>query len=252
MTFLKSNELRILNLISLLIYFIIFVSIFSTIATIVDDSFARWTFKDITKDMSRSFDGLPWSLWFIVISISDFVEEIVSEFVNFGHYILPFTIPPTLISYYCAYRGKKNGIQTEREVWRQWYENDKTQVDTNMLPTLSGSTSIISHIRRIYNPIRKILRRPMLIAHHFIYHQIAFTTLVIIRSIISSFSFELSNLLVISILSTICTAVSSYIEGTGLINGVRTERLVWTKWYHRLIEVKNENLPFSEPPPAID
>lgn len=234
MTFLISEKFRILNLISLLIYFLIFVSIFTTIATVVDDSFARWTFIDFTDDISRSFDALPWSLWTIVLALSDIVEEIVSEFVNNGHYIVPFAISPTLISYFCANKARKNGIRTERDVWIRWYgkqKNEDGHVGTNTLPTLSGSILVNSHLKRIYDTIRNILRSPIIIVRHFLYHQIAFTILVIIRSIIPYFGIDLITLLVTSFLSVLCTAVSIYIEANGVIIGTKSERHVWTKWY---------------------
>ena len=254
MAYLSSEKLRILNLISLVIYFLIFVSIFTTIATVVDDSFARWTFIDFTDDISRSFDALPWSLWTIVLALSDIVKEIVSEFVNFGHYILPFAIPPTIISYYCANRGRKNGIHTERDVWMRWYENEKFDghVGTNTIPTLSGSIPVNSHFKRIYDTIRNILRSPIIIVRHFLYHQIAFTILVIIRSIIPYFSIGIIDLVIISFLSTICAAVSTFIEANGVINGAESERLVWTKWYFANSKHLSEETPHHAPPNSVD
>ncbi len=255
MTFLTSEKLRILNLISLVIYFLIFVSIFSTIATVVDDSFARWTFKDFTEDISSSFDALPWSLWTIVLALSDIVKEIVSEFVNFGHNILPFAILPTIISYYCANRGRKNGIRTERDVWIRWYEkqkNDDGHGGTNTLPILSGSIKVNSHLKRVYNTVKYIVRTPILLVRHFLYHLIAFTILILIRSIISSFSIDLINLLVISILSTICTIASTYIEANSIINGAKSERHVWTKWYFVNSKYISQEKHHHEPPKSVD
>ena len=254
MTFLTSEKFRILNLISLVIYFLIFVSIFTTIATVVDDSFARWTFKDITEDISRSFDALPWSLWTIVLALSDIVEEIVSEFVNNGHYIVPFAISPTLISYYCANRGRKNGIRTERDVWIRWYEkqkNDGGHGGTNTLPTLSASILVNSHLKRIYDTVKYIVRTPILFVRHFLYHQIAFTILVIIRSIIPYFSIGLIDLVIISILSTICAAVSTFIEANGVISGTKSERHVWTKWYFVNSKHISQVKQLPEPPNSI-
>lgn len=231
MTFLTSEKHRILNLFSFLIYFLIYITIFTTIGTVVDDSFARWTYKDFIKDISSSFDALPWSLWSIVLALSDIVKEIVSEF---GYNILLLAFLPTFISYYCSYRGRKKGKRSEREVWIQWYEkvkNDDGHKDTNTLPFLSGSNLINSHFKRIYDVIIRIGRSPVLLVQHFLYNLNTFGLLILIRSITISLSIDIILLLALILLTTICTIASTYIEANSIINGIESERNVWTKWY---------------------
>ena len=53
---------------------------------------------------------------------------------------------------------------------------------------------------------------------------------------------------VIIILTFITSILETQQETIGMIH----ERQEWTAWYHRLIEVKNEDLPFTELPPIIN
>ncbi|RKU28331.1 hypothetical protein C6497_08920 [Candidatus Poribacteria bacterium] len=251
MLLLTLKKLSTLNLFSILIYLLIYITIFTTIATVVDDSFARSTYKDFTEDISRSFNNLPWSLWRIVLALSDIVKEIVSEF-SFN--ILSFAIPPTLVAYYCSYRGRKKGKKTEREIWMQWYEkmkNDNVPLDTNTLPILSGSILKNSHFKRISDAVIQIGRSPVILVHHFVYHLFAFSILLIIRSIPISIGIEVYFLYVVFFFSIICTLISAFIEGNSIINGTNAERFVWTKWYFANYGYISQVKQLPEPPNSI-
>ncbi len=251
MKILKLDKFRNLNLFTFLIYLLIYFIIFATIGTVVDDSFARWTYKDFTEDISMSFNNLPWSLWRIALALSDIAKEIVSEF-SFN--ILSIAIPPTIISYLYSYRGRKNGKHTEREIWIGWYEkvkNDDGQIDTNTLPILSGSILVNSQFKGISDAVIQIGRSPVLLIHHFVFHLFAFCILFLIRSITLSIGIDVYFLYIVFFLSIACTIVSAFIEGNSIIPGTNAERYVWTKWYFANYGNISQVKQLPEPPNSI-
>ncbi|MCG9129636.1 hypothetical protein JT359_18760 [Candidatus Poribacteria bacterium] len=238
MTFLKSEKLKILNLIFLPFYLLIYMMILTTISTIVDESFARGTYEDFTENINSSIDALPWSLWSIIIALSDIVEEILSDFALFDKFIFSLAIPPTIISYYCAKKGRMKGILIEQDVWLKWYKNRKSddrEIIADNLPTLSGSILMNSQLPRLFIILKFIVNKPRILTCHLLYHLIAYSIFIPIRSIFLRMGFEIDLILlfILILLTTICSVVSSYIEANSIINGAESERQVWTKWYFR-------------------
>ena len=157
----------------------------------------------------------------------------------------------TLIISYRKAIGRQRGKAIEQKKCVNEYLDNLQGVSTNIIENVKHSTwdSYDLYFLTLQESIFAIFRKPQILVCHFAGWICTLTLLYGFTDwLLVERHDNFVQLLVVVILTFITSIWETQQETIGMIH----ERKEWTAWYHRLIEVKNEDLPFTELPPIIN
>lgn len=233
------------NPVSFIVYTLACSILFSASITMSDDPFVYGVLPDAAEAVNGAFADLPGSLWKLVTAFSLIVEEIVGDF-HFHYGVFIIVIPVALAFSYREARSSRNGIDTERKAWMQWYDRQqivKAERGTYEIPPLSkhvpGGTYFIPVRKTVLFMLRHL---PLLIGHF-----VCWFTLFALPMLFDTTDF-VRSLPKTVISAAIFTLILSYREARSHLKGMAIERGIWTKWYYRRIKTIAQEGSFEEPP----
>ena len=157
----------------------------------------------------------------------------------------------TLIISYRKAIGRQRGKAIEQERWVNEYSDNLQGVSTKIVKNGKHSTwdSYDLYFLTLQESIFAIFRKPQILVCHFAGW---ICTLTLLYGFTDWLLLERHDNFVQLLVVVILTFITSILETQQEIIGMIHQKQEWTDWYHRLIEVKNEDLPFSELPPIIN
>ena len=209
------------NPMSFIVYTLACGILFSASITMSDDPFVYGVLPDAAEAVNGAFADLPGSLWKLVTAFSLIVEEIVRDF-HFHYGVFMIVTPVALAFSYREARSSRNGIDTERKAWMQWYDRQqlvRAQRGTYETPPLSEHVPGGTYFIPVRQTVLFMLQHPPLLIGHFV----CWFTLFALPMLFDTGNF-VRSLPEIVIPAAIFTLILSYREARSHLKGMAIER----------------------------
>ena len=244
------------NPISIIVTFLVFCSLGSTLGTIRSGIFIHDTWPELVRRIKVSVTILPWSFWHLVSILPEILEEAVRDFDYLAWlFFIPFAVAIT----YREAIGSHKGMEKERKVWMAWYETQQHTIENGdefEIPASARNFRSESYLKIVRDTFLFIWRAPLLLIVHFaiwVYISAMLRFLFTLNEGIveasSNFVSSLSKDILLAFLSSL---ISCYREARGNLKGIATERLVWSKWCQQQNEIITHRNAIGAPPLSKD
>ena len=244
------------NPISIIVTFLVFCILGSTLGTIRSGIFIYDTWPALVTRIKSSVTILPWSLWSLVSILPEILEEAVRDFDYLAWlFLIPFAFAIT----YREATGSHKGLEKERKAWMEWYETQQNTIESGdefELPSSVENINRESYLKIVQDTLLFIVRNPLLLILHFAIWVYIFAMLKFLftvnEGIVEASSNFVNSLSKDILLAFVSSLISCYRDARGNLKGIAAERLVWSKWYQRQNEINKHGDTIGAPPPSKD